>query len=407
MYRVVVTGMGIVSSIGSNCDEVTTALKEEQSGMAYQEEMAALGFKCCVAAPVRGARDDLIPPALRSKLSGTAMYGLLAAIEAVTAAGLVPHSPDMDRCGVIIGSGGGGQGRIPFPPTAESPESDRRPPGREEIHRLMNSTAAAVVAEQMGARGRVQSHSAACATGLYNIGRAYQLVRDGALHKAIAGGAEEESWRRVGVTADNTHGMPTEFNDNPTRACRPFDRDRTGFIISSGAGVMMLERYEDAVRRNAPILCELVGYSAANDGADLFVASGDAMRRVLMQSLQQASGHGVETIDYLNAHAAGTGQGDPVEAGIIGEVLGEAPAVSSTKGNSGHSQGAVGAQEAVFTALMMQHGFIAPTKNLENVAENCQGIQHVMSLRDGQFTTAVTMNNGLGGTNCSLVMKRI
>ena len=398
MQRVVITGLGVISSIGNSCREVVTSLREGRSGMRFLPEMEARGYRCCVAAPVRDFDQLTLPDGATDTLSEAAQYALVASQEALQQAGLTPVGFEPRRMGVIIGTGGGGEGRLPDgPPHAETP-------GFLEIQRMMNSTAAAAVAAYFGARGRVQSISAACSTGLYNIGRAYELIRDGQLDCCLTGGSEEETWRRVGVTADNMKGMPIGFNETPSKACRPFDKDRQGFIISAGAGVMLLESRTQALRRGARMLAEIVGYSAANDGADMFLASGDAMQRVLTDSLKQGASQGVDRLDYLNAHAAGTALGDPIEAQVIARLLGSGPRVSSTKGHNGHSQGAVGGQEAVFTALMLQHGFVAPTLNLEHVDESCGGIRHVFEVEDVPLASAATINNGLGGTNACLLM---
>jgi 3-oxoacyl-[acyl-carrier-protein] synthase-1 len=201
--------------------------------------------------------------------------------------------------------------------------------------------------------------------------------------------------------------MPTTSNDAPTEACRPFDRDRQGFIISEGSAALVLEEYNAAVRRNAPIYAEIVGYAAANDGHDLFVATGDAMQRVVRQSLNSAAERGVGGIDYINAHATGTPVGDAIEASVIRDVFGTSAAVSSCKGTTGHSQGATGAQEVVYTLLMLRHGFLAPTANLQSPSDDCLGVDHVRTLREQRIGAALTMNNGLGGTNAALVMRAL
>lgn len=419
MERVVVTGLGIVSSIGNSCRDVARSLREGSCGMRHMAEMERLGFRCCVAAPVVNGENFLHAA---DHLSVAARYALTAALEAAAEAGLRPHSEEMERCGSIIGTGGGGESRLPLGEdgtgdhgnkrrgekgTGEDTSSSPVPvPGYIELMRLMNSTAAHAVAAHFGARGRTQSLSAACASGLYNIGRAYELIQDGHLERCFCGGAEEQTWTRVGVTADNTKGMPTDYNDHPERACRPFDRDRQGFVISEGAGVLVLESYAAARRRGADIIAEVVGYAAANDGADMFVATGDGMRRAILESMRQASTRGVSSIDYINAHAAGTPTGDPIEAGVLREIFAAGPAVSSTKGHTGHSQGAIGAQEAVLTLLMLRENFIAATRNLEHVAEDCRGLRHVSEQADTRLTNVLTLNNGLGGTNACLVLRK-
>lgn len=406
MSRVVVTGMGIVSSIGNDCPTVTASLREQVSGIVHVPEMGECGFRTQIAAPVRSFVPDRIPADQRDRLSIAAHFALQSALEALEQAGLKPHDELLRNAGVIIGTGGGGQSRLPqF--SEDSPLSISSEASLEKLRQLMNSTAAAAVATHCGTTGPTLSLSAGCATGLFNIGHAYRLIRDDRLDCCLCGGSEEETWRRIGVTADNTLGMPTEYNDNPAAACRPFEKNRSGFVISEGGAVLVLESLESARRRDAPILAEIVGYFAANDGEDLFVASGVGMRNVVRKSLEEAAQHGCEHIEYINAHATGTPVGDQIEARTIREIFGDGPAVSSSKGQTGHSQGAAGAQEAVYTLIMMRDSFIAPTFNLQEIAEECAGIGHIASLRETEINTALTMNNGLGGTNASLIFRRI
>jgi len=367
-------------------------------------KLKELGFRCHVAAPVLGFDDALFQETGKPRLSRAAQYGLAAALEALADAGLEPHSQLLQSAAVILGTDGGGQSRLP-PTAVNSAAEPVDEPGVFAFRRQMNETAAVAVAQRVGAQGRVSSVSAACATGLYNIGLGYELVAAGIQECCVCGGVEEETWQRVGVSADNSQGMPTAYNDRPIAACRPFDRDRQGFVISEGSAAVILESYDSAVRRGARIYAEVVGYAAANDGDDMYVAAGDAMRRVVLESLADAAQHGVSRIDYINAHATGTPVGDEIEAGLIREIFGREPAVSSCKGHTGHSQGAVGAQEVVYTLMMLHHGFLSPTANLEHPSDACGGIDHVRTLREQRTSTALTMNNGLGGTNAAMVLR--
>jgi 3-oxoacyl-[acyl-carrier-protein] synthase-1 len=368
--------------------------------------MKAYGLRCNVAAPIVGFDEAIFQEDGKPRLSRAAQYGLTAVFEAIAEAGLMPHSEPLNSAAVILGSGGGGQSCLP----ETALRSDANPinePGIYELRRQMNETAAVAVAQRLGAEGRVSSNSAACATGLYNIGFGYELVAAGLHDCCICGGVEEQSWQRVGVSADNSLGMPTTFNETPKAACRPFDRDRQGFIISEGSAAVVLESYDAAMARGAPIYAEIVGYAAANDGHDLYVANGDAMRRVVLSALSDAAKLGVANIDYINAHATGTPIGDAIEAGVIREIFGTGPAVSSCKGVTGHSQGAVGAQEVVYTVLMLRNEFLAATANLEHPSDDCGGIDHVRTRRDVRIDTALTMNNGLGGTNAAMILRAL
>jgi 3-oxoacyl-[acyl-carrier-protein] synthase-1 len=211
----------------------------------------------------------------------------------------------------------------------------------------------------------------------------------------------------VGLSADNSDGMPTDYNHRPTEACRPFDRDRQGLVMSAGAGVVVLETLEHAEARGARVYAEVVGYGAANDGDDMFVPSGVGLRHALKQALGAADEAGVRDIDYINPHGAGTQGGDRVEAEVLREFFGKIPMVSSTKSAGGHAQSGTASQEVVYTTLMLHHGFVAPTLNLDNIAPECTGIGHVQSYREAPLGAVLTMNSGLGGSNAVLVMRKL
>jgi 3-oxoacyl-[acyl-carrier-protein] synthase-1 len=272
---------------------------------------------------------------------------------------------------------------------------------------MTNSGLAAAVAGHFGIGGRVTNISAACATGLYNIGHAFELIRWGYLDVCLCGGVEVDVWEYVGASADNVQGVPTSFNDRPHEACRPFDRDREGLILSAGAGILVLESFEHAQRRQARMYAELAGYGVSNDGRDMFVPSGEGLQLAAEGALKTAAEVGVSEIDYVNPHGAGTVTGDPVEVRIIRDLLGERPYVSSTKGISGHAVGAAAAHETIYTTLMMEHGFIAPSYNLVNIAPDCQGVRHVQKLLEEPIRTAMVFNSGLGGTNVCAVLQKL
>lgn len=401
MKRVVVTGLGIVSSIGSCVDDVVASLRSGRSGMVYLPEMKALGYRCCIFAPAQLPELPEISPRWRRCLSTASKYGLAATSQAVSDARLEPEHLATPTAGIVFGSGASGRCDVPAP---QRPDERLDSPSR--AFRMLGCSPAAVLAYRYGCHGPTVSLSAACATGLYNIGHAFELIRSGALDVCLTGSAEGEVWDVVGLSGDNSNGMPADWNDRPTQACRPFDRDRQGFIMTAGAGALTLESLEHARRRGARIYAEVVGYGAANDGHDMFAPSGVGMRLAVEEALTEAAAAGVTTIDYINAHGTGTPTGDVVEVDVLREFFSDGPWVSSTKGQSGHGQGSTASQEAVFTLLMMEHGFIAPTKNLDNIALDCVGVRHVQQRTEMPFETAITVNNGLGGVNACLVLRK-
>jgi 3-oxoacyl-[acyl-carrier-protein] synthase-1 len=224
----------------------------------------------------------------------------------------------------------------------------------------------------------------------------------------VCGGAEE-IWLGAAAFIDNMGVTPTDFNDHPAQSCRPYDRHRQGMVISEGAGILILEALESAEQRGAPVYAEMIGYGSANDGNNMFEPKGPGLKRAIEQALALASkAYGPLSIDYINPHGAGTKVGDPVEVRVIREVFGTcSPLVSSTKALSGHAQSATGAHEAIFALLMLQHGFVAPTKNLERVAEECEGVNHVQSLIDLPLQTVMSFNAGLGGANACLIFRKL
>jgi len=396
MNRVVVTGLGIVSSIGNACRTVVESLRQGRSGMVYLPRLKEWGFRCCICAPPHEVDQGRFPARWRRRLSEAATYALSAGIDAVADAGLADETLHDPRMGIVFGTA------ISGPNYVARHDGRRAAPG--EVWQMMTSSPASALAGVFGVTGRVLAISASCSTGLYNIGYAFELLRRGGLDVCLCGSAEESPWLSVGVSGDNSNGMPVHWNDQPERACRPYDRDREGFVMSAGAGALVLESLDYARRRGANIQAEVVGYGAANDAHDMFVPSGHGLRSSIQQALDMA---GLQSVDYVNTHGTGTLHGDKVEADVLRDVLGGGPLVSSTKGQSGHSQGSTASQETVFTMLMLNHQFAAPTANLENIAPECDGLRHVQSLTDTPLHTAMTINSGLGGTNACLLLRRM
>jgi 3-oxoacyl-[acyl-carrier-protein] synthase-1 len=408
MRRVVVSGVGAVSSIGNNTAEILRSLMESRSGLEFLPEMQALGFKCCVAGRVRDLDVGRIDKRARQTMSAVALYAGCAALEALEDAQLPREALPAIKAGVIVGTSLGGIGEWA---QAQMLLQKYRNPSRLGAMGLvkgMHSTAAGNLAAWLGVQGRAYSICSSFCSGVDNIGHAYELLARGVLDVCIAGATEESSWKQIGGFFDNCGGMPASWNDRPEKACRPYDRDRQGMVLAEGGGILILENLEHAERRGITPYAEIVGYGSANDGSDMFQPSGEGLRECLHQAMAMASEQGVDGIDYINSHGTGTKLNDPLEVQVISELFGSpSPYISSTKSLAGHALGATGALESVYTLLMLRHGFIAPTMNLEHIAPDCRGISHVQSLLALSSKTAMTFNTGLGGTNACLIFRRL
>jgi 3-oxoacyl-[acyl-carrier-protein] synthase-1 len=406
--QVVVTGMGIVSSIGNSKPEVLRALLDGRSGLGFVPEMRELGLKCQVAGRVRGLDDAATKLGKRplQTMSNVAKYAAVATQEAIADAKLPPETLQSNRAGVVVGTAFGGINEVTKAENLLLAQKSPTRLGATCAVKIMNSTVAVNLAVWLGIKGRCYAVSSACATGTDTIGHAFELIRHGVLDLCICGGAEE-NWIGAAAYLDNVFNRDFTFNDRPEKACRPYDRDRLGFVMSEGAGILVLEDLEHAASRGAPKYAEVIGYGSANDGDNMFEPTGRGLERSLRQALQAAEDHRPWQIDYINPHGAGTQVGDLVEVQVIRKVLGESSAlVSSTKSLSGHSQGAAGAHEAIFTLLMLQHGFVVPTMNLEHIAPECEGIRHVRALMEIPLQTVMSFNAGLGGTNACLIFRK-
>jgi 3-oxoacyl-[acyl-carrier-protein] synthase-1 len=408
MRRVVVTGIGIVSCMGNSKEEVLRSLKEGRSGLQFVPEMKELGYKCPVAGLVKGLRVEGIEERPLQTMSEPARYAAVATLEALADARLPSEALRSTKAGVVVGTGGG---KFNEAAKAELMLLEQRTPARlgaTGVVEVMNSTAALNLATWLGIKGRSYSVTSACCTGTDSIGHGFELIRYGLLDMCICGGAEESGWKNLWAFFDASGVVPSDF-DQPAKVCRPYDRDRRGIIVSEGAGIVVLEALEQAERRGAPIYAEVIGYGSANDGDNMFELTGVGLKTAIEQALQSvAETHRPLRIDYINPHGTGTKIGDPIEVRVIREVFGDSPPlVSSTKPLNGHSLGAAGAHEAIFTLLMLRHGFVAPTANLEHIAPECEGVRHVRSLMEIPLQTVVSFNAGLGGTNACLIFKKL
>jgi 3-oxoacyl-[acyl-carrier-protein] synthase-1 len=370
--------------------------------------MAEVGFRCAVFAPVLNWTPEGISRRALQTMSPGAQYATGAALEALAQAGLPPNALHSQRAGAIVGMAfGGHQDAIRVEQVLVDHKSPSRA-GGTGIVKMMNSTASGNLASFLGVRGRAYSISSAFSSGVDSIGHAFELIAHDLQDVCLAGAAEEAAWRTAGVSLEAAGALADGFNDRPTAACRPYDRDRRGLVLSEGAGILVLEALEYALSRGAQPLAEVVAYAAANDGADVFRPTGQALRSVLTAALAQAAHAGVERVTYVNTHATGTPLGDAVEAGVLRDVFGDgpnAPWVSSTKGQAGHALGATGAQETVYTLLMLQHGFLAPTANLEHLDPACSGVRHLTRVQHQPVASALKLSTGFGGSNACIILR--
>jgi 3-oxoacyl-[acyl-carrier-protein] synthase-1 len=406
--RVVVTGVGCVSSIGRNAREVTAGLREGRSGMRFTPEMKASGFKCGVYAPVLDWDPGVVDRKARKTLSRAGEYAFASALEAMGDAGLTPGDVAGPGTAIVMGTAFAGLPDGVKTQRILAAQNNPSRAGATAVVKSMSSTAAANLAAHLGVRGRAYCLSSACSTGLDAIGHVYELLAFGQQELGLCGASEEEVWRQVGVTYDNWGGMPKTFDDRPHEACRPYDRRREGIVMSEGGATLVLETLDGARARGATVYAEVVGYGCSNDGKDMFEPTGRGLRRAIEPALAAARAGGATEIDYINTHGGASAVGDPVEISVLREVFGPAsPPLSSTKGQTGHAMGATGALEAAYTLLMLRHGFKAKTANLQDVDPRCSGVTHITSVTEGPFRTALSFNVGLGGTNSAIVFQKL
>ncbi|MEO9874414.1 MAG: beta-ketoacyl-ACP synthase I [Anderseniella sp.] len=402
MRRVVVTGIGIVSSIGSNAQEVNASLREAKPGIVSAEDYARLGFRCQVHGAPTIDLDSSIDRRVRRFMGDGAAWNWVAMQQAITDAGLEESDVKNERTGLIMGSGGPSTRTIVAAADTTREKSPKRV-GPFAVPAAMSSTNSATLAVPFGIRGVNYSISSACATSTHCIGNAAELIQWGKQDVMFAGGGEELDWT-LSVLFDAMGAMSSDFNDTPARASRAYDKDRDGFIIAGGGGTVVLEELEHARARGAKIYCELVGYGATSDGIDMVQPSGEGAARCMNLAMSTVK----EKVDYINPHATSTPIGDLREIEAIREVFGkDIPPISATKSLTGHSLGAAGVQEAIYSILMMQNGFICESANIEELDPDFADIPIVRERRDDVNLDVVLSNSfGFGGTNGTLVFQR-
>ena len=403
MRRVVVTGLGVVSSIGNNKHEVTESLKAGQPGITFAEDYAERGFKSQVHGAIKIDLDQHVDRKLRRFMGDGAAYNYVAMNEAIADAGLEIADVSNPRTGLIVGSGGPStSNQVQAADIAR--ERGVRRIGPYMVPRCMSSTNSANLATAFKIKGMSYSISSACSTSAHCIGSAYEQIQLGKQDVMFAGGGEELHWT-LSMLFDAMGALSTHYNDTPETASRPYDKDRDGFVISGGGGVIVLEDLEHARARGAKIYGELIGYGATSDGDDMVAPSGEGAVRCMQLALH---GLGNSKVDYINAHGTSTVAGDVAELRAIREVFGEqVPAISSTKALTGHAQGASGVQEAIYSLLMLESDFMAPSINIETLDPEAEGMPILTERRDNAGLTCVVSNSfGFGGTNCSLAFRR-
>ena len=403
MRRVVVTGMGIVSAIGNNSQEVLASLREGRSGISRADKYAELGFRCQVQGePTLKAEEVVDRRAMRFHGGGTA-WNHVAMEQAIRDAGLEESDISNERTGIIMGSGGPSTRTLIEAADITRTKGPKRV-GPFAVPKAMSSTASATLATWFKIKGWNYSISSACATSSHCIGNAAELIQYGKQDVMFAGGCEDLDWS-LSVLFDAMGAMSSNYNDRPQVASRAYDKNRDGFVIAGGAGVLVLEEYERAKARGATIYAEVAGYGATSDGHDMVAPSGEGAERCMRMALSTVKA----PIDYINPHATSTPVGDAKEIEAIRNVFGsgeKCPPISATKSLSGHSLGAAGVQEAIYSLLMMQGGFIAESANIEEIDPAFADMNIIRARRDNVQLRAVLSNSfGFGGTNASLVLK--
>lgn len=403
MRRVVVTGLGITSCLGLDAASVTESLREGRSGIRFNQQYADMGFRSQVSGSVDIDFKEHIDRKVLRFMGDAAAYAYISMQQAIEDAGLTEEQVSNPRTGLVMGSGGASSAN-----QVESADILRekgiRRVGPYRVTQVMGSTTSACLATPFKIKGINYSMSSACATSAHCIGNAMEQIQLGKQDIMFAGGAEEEHWSMSSLF-DAMGAMSTKYNDTPEKASRAYDADRDGFVISGGGGVLILEEYEHAKARGAKIYAELTGYAATSDGYDMVAPSGEGAVRCMQLAMQTVKA----PIEYINAHGTSTPVGDLAELGAIKQVFGnDIPLVGSTKSLSGHSLGAAGVQEAIYSLLMLDNDFVAASANIENLDPEAQGMPIIQQRKDNAGIKTVMSNSfGFGGTNACLIFEKL
>lgn len=401
MKRVVITGLGIVSSIGNNSEEVLASLKAGRSGISRSESFAEVGLRSQVwGMPTINVAEHIDRKAMRF-MGDAAGYSYIAMQQAIDDAKLTPEQVSNFRTGIVAGSGGASSENVVKSADVLREKGVKRV-GPYAVPKTMSSTVSACLATPFKILGVNYSMSSACATSSHCIGHAAELIQLGKQDIVFAGGGEEVHWS-LAMMFDGMGALSSKYNDAPETASRTYDADRDGFVISGGGGMLVVEELEHALARGAHIYAEIVGYGATSDGYDMVAPSGEGAIRCMQQAMQGVEGK----VDYLNTHGTSTPVGDVKELGAIQEVFGkDSPAISATKAMTGHALGAAGVHEAIYTLLMMENNFVAPSINVNTLDEKAEGLDIVTEARDAEINLAMSNSFGFGGTNATLVMQK-
>jgi 3-oxoacyl-[acyl-carrier-protein] synthase I len=402
MRRVVVTGMGIVSAIGNNTQEVLASLRESKSGIVAAPEYAEKGMRCQVHGAPQVKPEDVVDKRNMRFMGEGSGWNFIAMEQAIADAGLQQDEVSNERTGIIMGSGGpSARAIVTAADTAR--EKGARRVGPFAVPKAMSSTASATLATPFEIRGVNYSISSACATSAHCIGNSYEHIRDGRQDIMFAGGSEELDWT-LSVLFDAMGAMSTKYNETPEKASRAYDKNRDGFVIAGGAGVLVLEEYQRAKKRGAKIYAELAGYGANSDGYDMVAPSGEGAARCMKMALKYVD----RTVDYLNPHGTSTPVGDLKEMEAVRAVFGsKPPMISSTKSLTGHSLGAAGVQEAIYSILMLNNGFACESAHIEELDPAFEDLPILRKREDRQLNCVLSNSFGFGGTNASLAFTRV
>ena len=404
MRKVVVTGLGIISSIGNNAEEVTDSLKKGRSGVTFCEEYRDMGFRSHVQGAPKIDLEGAVDRKWRRFMGDGAAYNYLALEQAIADAGLSEAEVSNERTGMIMGSGGPSTSNLVQAADVARQKGPKKV-GPFMVPRTMSSTNSATLATPFKIKGLSYSISSACATSAHCVGNAAELIQWGKQDVVFAGGGEELHWS-LAVLFDAMGALSSNYNDTPEKASRPFDKNRDGFVISGGAGVLVLEEFEHAKARGARIYAELAGYGATSDGHDMVQPSGEGAVRCIKMAMVDLD----VPVDYINTHGTSTPVGDTQELKAISKVFKDRnriPSFSSTKSLTGHSQGATGVHEAIYSMLMMKHGFISASANVDDPDPELEDMPVVLECQDGLALNCVLSNSfGFGGTNATLAFKR-
>lgn len=403
LKRAVITGIGAISCIGNNISEITKSLKSGTSGIRFNESYKELGMRSHISGSINLNLKDLIDRKHLRFMGEAASYAYLSTAEAIKDSGLDLSRFSSQDVGVIAGSGGASsRSQVEAADIVKSKGVKRIGPYR--VTQTMGNTVSAALATFFGIKGVNFSISSACSTSAHCIGSALEQIQLGKQKIILAGGAEDEHWTMSSMF-DAMGALSSSYNESPEKASRPFDKERDGFVIAGGAGMLVVEELDHALERNADIYAEITGYGATSDGDDMVHPSGEGATNCMLKAVEM---HGKDNIDYINAHGTSTPAGDPVELESIKKVfIDKIPPISSTKSQTGHTLGAAGALESIFSLLMLKNSFISKTLNLSSSIDEGEGLDLVSEVRNQDLDAVMNNSFGFGGTNVSLVFEKL